>query len=84
MFPTATKVSLFHLLMDSVKCLESAQDTPRPTSQHRDLFAPERQKARNKKEREEKRDRGWRRDICPRSTKVCLWIESRQRWPIAK
>lgn len=29
------------------------------------------------RERGEKGQRRWRRDICPRGTKVCLWIESR-------
>lgn len=36
------------------------------------------------RERGEKGQRRWRRDICPKGTKVCLWIESRERLPTAK
>jgi hypothetical protein len=74
---------------------ESAQDTPRPSSQHKGgLFAPERQRAGNKRQRLETEDKGQEkkkkeqvkggRDVCPRGAKDCLWIERRWMWPIGK
>jgi hypothetical protein len=56
---------------------ELAQDTPRPTSQHKgNLFAPEEQRAENKRERQETEDQreGKRREryICSKRTKGCL------------
>lgn len=73
--------------------MTSAQDTPRPSSHlNGDLFAPEDQRAQNKSHKTG--DRRWGRrekeqgrrgvDICPRGTKDCLWIDTRQTWSINK
>lgn len=37
---------------------ELAQDIPRPSSQHKDVFAPEKQRTGNKKQRREIEDEG--------------------------
>ena len=58
-----------------------AQNTPRLSSQYKgDLFAPEEQRAGNKKEEGERRGRG----VCPGGTKDCLWKERKQTWSIGK
>jgi len=71
-----------------------AQDTPRPSSQHKgNLFVPEGQRAGNKRQRQEIEDEGeggrsqgrQGRNFCPGcGAKYCLWIERKQTWPTGK
>jgi hypothetical protein len=70
-----------------------AQDTPRPSSQHKDLFAPEgrsaeireRQRQKIEDEREGEGNYGDGVEVfVPNRTKDRLWIEKRQTWPVGK
>lgn len=71
------------------KAMLSTQDSPEPSSEHKgDSFAPEGQRARNKRQGREKgegarqrREGYWSQR---EGTNDCLWIDRRQTWPIGK